>query len=275
MQDQLNAGKIHPIVETLLNNGEAKLPPTGIPFNITDGVLRVQNVSVATELAKVTGNAQISLPQKRINASLNIALDPGKETLAGAEPAIRLDYSGLLASPGRTMDVTDITGYLSLRAFERERRRVERLQSNVLEKQRLRREVALYKFNDAERARAAAIEAERRPRRSVCGYLPRKLRGKRPKRRRKPRRRQMPRQRRMPRQRQQQRRGGRRRAAAARPAQFRTMLNRGVQRRNRAGVMTGRSQFGLARDARFVFNPRIVMHHGQRGRRPAFNQLKT
>jgi hypothetical protein len=162
MQDQLNAGKVHPIVETLLNNGEAKLPPTAIPFNVTDGVLRVQNVTVATDQAKVTGNAQIDLPQERITASLNINLNPGGEALPGAEPAVRLDFSGVLGSPGRVMDVTDITGYLSLRAFERERRRVERLQSNVLEKQRLRREVSLYKFNDAERAKAAAIEAQRR-----------------------------------------------------------------------------------------------------------------
>ncbi len=162
MQDQLNAGKVHPIVETLLNNGEAKLPPTAIPFNVTDGVLRVQNVTVATDQAKVTGNAQIDLPQERITASLNINLNPGGEALPGAEPAVRLDFSGVLGSPGRVMDVTDITGYLSLRAFERERRRVERLQSNVLEKQRLRREVSLYKFNDAERAKAAAIESQRR-----------------------------------------------------------------------------------------------------------------
>jgi uncharacterized protein involved in outer membrane biogenesis len=162
MQDQLNAGKVHPIVETLLNNGEAKLPPTAIPFNVTDGVLRVQNVTVATDQAKVTGNAQIDLPQERITASLDINLNPGGEALAGAEPAVRLDFSGVLGSPGRVMDVTDITGYLSLRAFERERRRVERLQSNVLEKQRLRREVSLYKFNNAERERAAAIETQRR-----------------------------------------------------------------------------------------------------------------
>ncbi|KRB61475.1 hypothetical protein ASE04_21700 [Rhizobium sp. Root708] len=161
MQDQLNAGKVHPIIETLLNNGEAKLPPANIPFNITDGVLRVQNVSVGTDQAKLLGNAQIDLPQERISASLNIALNAAGDALPGAEPAVRLDFSGQLGSPGRVMDVTDITGYLSLRAFERERRRVERLQSNVLEKQRLRREAALYKFNDAEREKAAAIEAQR------------------------------------------------------------------------------------------------------------------
>ncbi|GAA3111815.1 AsmA-like C-terminal region-containing protein [Rhizobium viscosum] len=161
MQDQINAGKIHPIVETLLNNGEAKLPPLSIPFNVTDGTLRVQNVSVANDLAHLSADAQIELPQGRISATLGIGLNPGAEALSGAEPGIRLNFSGLLASPGKTMDVTDITSFLSLRAFERERRRVERLQTNVLEKQRLRREVALYRFNDAQRAAAAEIERQR------------------------------------------------------------------------------------------------------------------
>jgi hypothetical protein len=85
--------------------------------------------------------------------------------LNGAEPALRLDFAGPLASPGRTMNVTDITSFLSLRAFERERRRVERLQANVLEKQRLRREVALYKYTavvrDAQRQRDAVLEQQR------------------------------------------------------------------------------------------------------------------
>jgi uncharacterized protein involved in outer membrane biogenesis len=162
MQDQLNAGKVHPIVETLLNNGEAKLPPTAIPFNVTDGVLRVQNVAIATDQAKLTSNAEIDLPQERINASVNISLNPLGDALTGADPAIRLDFSGVLGSPGRVMDVTDITGYLSLRAFERERRRVEKLQSNVLEQQRLRREVSLAKFNGEQRVKAAAIEAQRK-----------------------------------------------------------------------------------------------------------------
>ena len=161
MQDQINAGKVHPIVETLLNNGEAKLPPLGIPFNVTDGTLRIQNVSVSNDLAHLSADAQIELPQQRISATLGIGFNPGAEALSGAEPGIRLNFSGLLASPGKTMDVTDITSYLSLRAFERERRRVERLQANVLEKQRLRREVALYRFNDAQRVAAAEIERQR------------------------------------------------------------------------------------------------------------------
>jgi chemotaxis protein histidine kinase CheA len=121
----------------------------------------VQNVTVANDLARITADAQIALPEERISATLGVGFNPGTEALSGAEPALRLNFSGMLPSPGKTMDVTDITSFLSLRAFERERRRVERLQAVVLEKQRLRREVALYRFNDAERIKAAEIEQQR------------------------------------------------------------------------------------------------------------------
>jgi hypothetical protein len=86
-----------------------------------------------------------------MRGSIGVDLNAGDEAQTGADPALRLDFNGPLATPRRTIDVADITGFLSLRAFERERRRVERLQANVLEKQRLRREVALYKFDAAQR----------------------------------------------------------------------------------------------------------------------------
>lgn len=101
-----------------------------------------------------------------MRGSLGIDFNAASEAQSGAEPALRLDFAGPLATPGRTMDVSDVTSFLSLRAFERERRRVERLQANVLEKQRLRREVSLYKYvavaREAQRQRDAAIEQQRR-----------------------------------------------------------------------------------------------------------------
>jgi hypothetical protein len=127
--------------------------------------VRVDNVNVATDLAKVSGHAEINLPDQRLKGSLGIALNAGADAMTGADPGLRLDFSGALATPGRTLDVTDITGFLSLRAFERERRRVERLQASVLEKQRLRREVALYKFDavqrELQRQQDAVIEQQR------------------------------------------------------------------------------------------------------------------
>ncbi|MGY5807711.1 AsmA family protein [Rhizobium sp. LEGMi198b] len=165
IQGEITADKVLPIVQTLLNNGEAALPAINIPFNISTGVIRAANISAGNDLAKLSGNAEISLPDERIRGSMGIDFNAGNEALSGAEPALRLDFAGPLATPGRTMDVTDITSFLSLRAFERERQRVERLQASVLEKQRLRREVALYKYTavarEAQRQRDAAVEQQR------------------------------------------------------------------------------------------------------------------
>jgi AsmA-like C-terminal region len=165
IQGEVAADKIKPIVQTLLNNGEAVLGPLGVPFNISTGVVRIDNVDAANDLAKVSGHAEISLPDQRLKGSLGVDLKAGNDAMSGANPGLRLDFSGGLATPGRTLDVTDITGFLSLRAFERERRRVERLQASVLEKQRLRREVALYKFNavqrELQRQQDAIIEQQR------------------------------------------------------------------------------------------------------------------
>ncbi len=166
IQGDITAAKVLPIVQTLLNNGEAVLPATSIPFNISAGVVRATNIVASNDLAKLLGNAEISLPDERMRGSLGIAFKAGAEAQSGAEPALRLDFAGPLSAPGRTMDITDVTSFLSVRAFERERRRVERLQANVLEKQRLRREVALYKYvagvREAQRQRDAAIEQQRR-----------------------------------------------------------------------------------------------------------------
>ncbi|KAA0701187.1 AsmA family protein [Neorhizobium sp. P12A] len=151
IQGDITADKVMPIVQTLVNNGEAALGPISIPFNISGGVVRAENVTVANDLAKLSGDVELDLPNQRMRGSIGVDLNAGDEAQTGADPALRLDFNGPLATPRRTIDVADITGFLSLRAFERERRRVERLQANVLEKQRLRREVALYKFDAAQR----------------------------------------------------------------------------------------------------------------------------
>ncbi len=163
IKGDITAEKIKPIVQTLLSNGEAVVKSLTIPFNISGGTVRAQNVVASTDLAKIASDIELDLAQQRLRGSLGLSFDPGSEALVGATPALRVDFDGALAGARATLDVTDITSFLSLRAFERERRRVERLQANVLEKQRLRREVALFKFNAAQREieRQRQVEIER------------------------------------------------------------------------------------------------------------------
>jgi hypothetical protein len=106
---------------------------------------------------------------------LAAGFDPGVEAIAGGDPSVILGLvNGLLVDPALSIDAGQMSTYLSMRAFERERREVELLQAGVVEKQRLRREVALLNERKAERE---AAEAAARRRRSGRGWQKRRPRG--------------------------------------------------------------------------------------------------
>ncbi len=164
LEGDITQDRIKPLAEKEVLSGQAVLGAVTVPFSIAGGTLRAQNVTAGDAAAGLSGSLEISFPDERMNAGIDVDFRPGEEALTGAEAKVSLGYAGLLHSPGLTLDVTDLSNFLSLRAFERERRRVETLQANVLEKQRLRREVALYKANAVEReaARLRAVEEQRR-----------------------------------------------------------------------------------------------------------------
>ncbi len=139
--------------------GQAALGAVRIPFALAGGRLRVQSVTAEDGKAALSGDADIDLAEGTMAGRLSVTYKAGEDALAGAEPEAALSYRGLVAAPGVELDVQPLANYLSLRRFETERRRVETLQANVLEKQRLRREAALYRSR-AE-ARAALAEAMR------------------------------------------------------------------------------------------------------------------
>lgn len=164
MKTDISPDAIRKAAENLLFTGQSVVGAVKVPFGIAGGTVRAQNVTAGDGNAAFSGEAAFDLPAGRMNGSIDLTFRPGEEALAGAEPRVRFGYAGLLASPGVTVDVTELSNFLSLRAFERERRRVETLQANVLEKQRLRREVSLYRARAAEREqqRLRTIAEERR-----------------------------------------------------------------------------------------------------------------
>ncbi|PDT54584.1 MULTISPECIES: AsmA-like C-terminal region-containing protein [Sinorhizobium] len=165
MKTEISPDAVRKAAEELLFNGQSVVGTVKAPFSIAGGTVRAQNVTAADGNAAFSGEVSFDLPAERISGAVDLTFRPGEEALAGAEPRVRFGYAGLLAAPGVSVDVTDLANFLSLRAYEKERRRVETLQANVLEKQRLRREVALYRARAAEREvqrRRAIIEERRR-----------------------------------------------------------------------------------------------------------------
>ncbi|MDR6818389.1 uncharacterized protein involved in outer membrane biogenesis [Neorhizobium sp. 2083] len=170
---EVTEARVRPIVAGLLHQGNAAIGNVTVPVTITAGEARAQNIAASVGTTKLSGEGRFDVLDDSMSANLAVTYDAGEEALAGGDPTVRLDYSGKLAAPIKRIDIAAMTNFLSQRAFEQQRRRVETLQASVLEKQRLRREVALYNFQAVERqaardkaaaeerARQQAAEAER------------------------------------------------------------------------------------------------------------------
>lgn len=150
---ELNESVLKPGIEQTVLAGSTHVDRLEIPFNISGGRLRAANIVGQNNEVSFSGEADIGLLTGDLAAKLNIAFKPGEEVLAGADPGVSLDWQGPLAAPARVLDITALNSFLSLRRFEQERRRVEIMQANIAEKQRLRREAALYRSLDIERER--------------------------------------------------------------------------------------------------------------------------
>jgi uncharacterized protein involved in outer membrane biogenesis len=156
------AGDVAAIVQSAVDGTSTKLGQVVLPFTIASGELRADTISAANPEADFTAKADIDLKALTIDAALRLHYKPGDEALDGADPAVTFGWKGLLEQPDRTLDTSEFANFLSLRKFETEQRRVEALQDNVLEKQRLRREASLYKELASARALAAQQESLRK-----------------------------------------------------------------------------------------------------------------
>lgn len=150
---ELSEPALKPGIVRALLSGTTRVDRLDIPFNIAGGRLRAADIAGQNETMNFSADADVGLLDGDITASLDVSMKPGEEALAGAEPAVRFDWEGPLAQPTRSIEVTALSSFLSLRRFEQERRRVEIMQANIAEKQRLRREAALYRSLAAERER--------------------------------------------------------------------------------------------------------------------------
>ncbi|GAB4521424.1 MAG: AsmA-like C-terminal region-containing protein [Roseibium sp.] len=139
-----------------------------LPFARVDGTLTLvggrlsaRNVVVDSERAEIFGSAEVDLGTHDLDADFSLKVDPGEDAVTGAEPQVGLLFQGDIVSPQRRIDIAPFTAYLTLRAFEQEVERVEKLQAEILERDRLVRELKSQREGEARRERQAAEAARK------------------------------------------------------------------------------------------------------------------
>ena len=161
---------VRAMAKVAVSGAETRLAPVEAPLVIASGVASLANLSTATAdgALAVTGTVTLDLASGEPGGQVTVTYDAGEEAVAGTSAAV--DFA---IGPGADGIASAEPGFAALeahvtqRALEIEQDRVERLQSRLLERQRLRRAARMDRFERreafaiAEEARLRAIAAER------------------------------------------------------------------------------------------------------------------
>ena len=164
---ELNSEKIQKLfAETTLTSGFS-VSSFDTPFSVNRGNLRARNVRVSSANTGFVSDLEFNLQTQKLDARTVIEFEPKRrDQISGADPQAMLSWSGPLAALEREIDVDRLEGYLSLRAFETSQRRLETLEAQVIEKQRLRGEIAYAfvreQYQERKLQEALRLEEERK-----------------------------------------------------------------------------------------------------------------
>jgi len=140
----IDAARTAEFAPALAAAGSFAAEPGEAAFTVAGGVLRAPPLRLRNSSATVEANVQSDLNTGEVSVSGAVTYDAGQEALIGSEPALRFSLQGPLGKTTATFDSEPLAQFLTQRALEIEQARVEAMQSALLEKQRLRREVRYY-----------------------------------------------------------------------------------------------------------------------------------
>ncbi|MEM9331599.1 MAG: AsmA-like C-terminal region-containing protein, partial [Pseudomonadota bacterium] len=153
---EINAARVGQLVEETVLDSAIQIDFIDAPFSITRGRGKIRNLLYGTPAADFVSSIDINFPNASLDAETNLTFKPGRrDAISGADPALTVSWNGPFESLERTIDVGQLEGYLSLRAFENSQRRIETLEAQVIEKQRIQREIAFNFAREQHRVRKA------------------------------------------------------------------------------------------------------------------------
>ena len=150
----IDAAKTASFAPEVAASGSFAADPGEAAFTVAAGVLRAPPLELKNAAARIEANLQTDFNSGEVTANGTVSYEPGHDALIGSEPALRFSLQGRIGATVRSFDSEPLAQFLTQRALEIEQARVEAMQSGLLEKQRLRREVRYYAALQEEHDRA-------------------------------------------------------------------------------------------------------------------------
>jgi len=158
----IDAASIDRFAPGAIRKGTYKAGNARFAFNVASGVVRMPATRFDSGKAALTVEARVDVAQQQLEGEAELAYDAGIDGQAGSEPTVRFLLTGPVGAPAVTLDSQPLAQFLTQRQLELEQARVEAMQAAIMEKQRLRREVAHFSSLKSKRLAFATEEAHRR-----------------------------------------------------------------------------------------------------------------
>jgi large subunit ribosomal protein L24 len=119
-------GRISDLAGKSLANGQFSVKHAEFPFQIASGQLALADVSVESKEAGLSVTGMLDLTNGSLDTKLTLsgANDPG-----GSRPKIFVSLGGPVTAPSRNVDVSALSGWLTLRAVENQTKRLRAIEN--------------------------------------------------------------------------------------------------------------------------------------------------
>ncbi|MGB7576578.1 MAG: AsmA family protein [Pseudolabrys sp.] len=122
----IEPARISDLVGKSLDSGQLSIKRAESTISVNSGQIRLSDVSMDSKNATLSAAGTLDLTDGSIGARLALS---GSTESAGARPSIFIALKGPLAAPTRTIDVTALTGWLTLRAVENQTKRLRAIEN--------------------------------------------------------------------------------------------------------------------------------------------------
>lgn len=151
----IDAARTAGFAPALVGKGQFEAGSVEIAFTVAGGVLRAPPLTLTNPAATLSVEIRGDAVDGTVAADGAVAYAAGDEALVGSEPAVGFAVAGTPGDVSASFDTGPLAQFLTQRALEKEQARVEAMQAELLEKQRLRHEVRYYAALQEERDRLA------------------------------------------------------------------------------------------------------------------------
>ncbi len=156
----IDENAVHAVFAKAFTAGRSTVDRIEGVISIASGTVWARNIRLMTPALTALGTVSLDLGTLARHGEWTVEPRHWQDTVEASAPRASITHTGEDGTDALTIDVTPLLSYLNLRAYELEQRRVDHLNQEILERERLGRELRRQREARERRERQAREAAE-------------------------------------------------------------------------------------------------------------------